>query len=165
MKSIVMSVILTLLLTFAIAVAAENLLEPQTCKQCSVDRKTYAQSRMLIVYADGTSIGACSLHCAAAELQNNSKKLGTFILVADYNTRELIDARTAVWVLGGKKKGVMTALPKWAFAKKEDALQFIREYGGTLNTFEQAMKAATLEVLEHLVEEKEVEKEIIRVMQ
>ncbi len=63
----------------------------------------YAQSRMFIVYADGTTVGVCSLHCAAAELKKNKDKQVKSLMVADYVTKALIDARTAIWVVGGNK--------------------------------------------------------------
>jgi copper chaperone NosL len=36
----------------------------------------------------------------------------------------------------------MTKRAKWAFEKKEDAEKYIAEHGGTLATFEEAMKAS-----------------------
>jgi hypothetical protein len=67
-------------------------------------------------------------------------------MVADYTTSELIDAKTATWVVGGKKQGVMTTLAKWAFAKEEDARNFITENGGQVTPFDEVMKAANEEV-------------------
>jgi nitrous oxide reductase accessory protein NosL len=54
----------------------------------------------------------------------------------------LLDAEKGFWVIGGNKPGVMTKRAKWAFAKKEDAENFISENGGNLASFEQAFKAA-----------------------
>ena len=67
---------------------------------------------MLIVYADGTTVGECSLNCAVVEMKENGGKKVTALLVADYATKELVDARGATWVVGGKKSGVMTSQPK-----------------------------------------------------
>jgi nitrous oxide reductase accessory protein NosL len=36
----------------------------------------------------------------------------------------------------------MTKRAKWAFEKKDDAEKFIKENGGTLATYDEAMKAA-----------------------
>lgn len=162
MKTILVHLILIMLFSSASAVAADTAEEPKTCNQCSMNRASYAQSRMLIVYADGTTTGACSLNCVAAELHNNSSKEVVSILVADYTTKELIDAKTAVWVVGGKKKGVMTVLAKWAFARQEEARLFIAENGGTVSSFEQAMNLATMEIQDQIAEQKAVEKEILR---
>jgi nitrous oxide reductase accessory protein NosL len=119
---------------------------PKSCKQCGMDRTVFDRSRMLIVYADGTSAGVCSLHCAAAEMRQNRGKQVTSLMVADYRTKELTDARTATWVVGGREVGVMTALPKWAFARAEDAQQFVKENGGEITSFDKVMKSAEDEV-------------------
>ncbi|HEX2770467.1 MAG TPA: nitrous oxide reductase accessory protein NosL, partial [Geobacteraceae bacterium] len=65
--------------------------------------------------------------------------------VADYNSRKLIDARPATWVIGGSKQGVMTEVPKWAFAKKDDAQKFVKENGGRVTTFDEALNLALRE--------------------
>lgn len=62
--------------------------------------------------------------------------------MGDYNTKNLIDAEKAFWVIGGSKKGVMAERAKWAFEKRDEAERFMRENGGKLATFEEAMKAA-----------------------
>jgi nitrous oxide reductase accessory protein NosL len=65
--------------------------------------------------------------------------------VADYNTKKLIDAKSAAWVIGGSKKGVMTQVAKWAFADKKGADAFIKQNGGKPATFDEALKAAEKE--------------------
>ena len=64
------------------------------------------------------------------------------IQAADYGTRELIDAESAHWVIGGNKPGVMTRRAKWAFASQSDADAFIAAHGGNADAFEVAVKAA-----------------------
>lgn len=122
--------------------AADKVENPKVCKQCGMDRTVFAHSRMLIVYADGTTVGVCSLHCAAAEMKQNKDKQVKSLMVADYTTRELIDAKTAIWTVGGKKEGVMTSQAKWAFAREEDAQKFVQENSGKITPFNQAIKAA-----------------------
>jgi hypothetical protein len=112
------------------------------CPICGMDRNTFAHSRMLIQFEDGSQFGSCSLHCAALELAYHPGKVPTRIKVADYNTRQLVDAETAVWVIGGSKMGVMTANAKWAFGHGKNARQFIAQYGGEIADFETAMSAA-----------------------
>jgi nitrous oxide reductase accessory protein NosL len=131
------------------AKAADGVESPKACKQCGMDRTTFAQSRMVIVYADGSSVGVCSIHCAAAELKQNMGRQVTSLMVADYATLALTDAKTAIWVVGGRIKGVMTSVAKWAFAKEKDAQKFAQENGGEVTTFEQAMKSAEKEVAEN----------------
>jgi nitrous oxide reductase accessory protein NosL len=125
---------------------AQNAVEaPKSCELCGMDRTYFAHSRMLIVYADGSSIGTCSLHCAAADLKKNGGKKVKTLQVADLNSKKLIDARKATWVTGGKKSGVMTNVAKWAFAKKTDAEQFVKAQGGKIASFEEALALAQAE--------------------
>ena len=68
-----------------------------------MDRVAFSYSRMTIVYADGTSSGTCSLNCAAVEMKENKGKKVKSLNVADFNSRKLMDARAATWVIGGSK--------------------------------------------------------------
>jgi len=125
------------------AAAIEN---PKDCSACGMDRTANAQSRMLITYVDGTAVGVCSIHCAAAELKMSKDKAVKSLQVADYATLELLDAKTAVWVVGGDTRGVMTQTAKWAFAKEEAAQQFAAAHGAKVTPFDQVMKLAEAEV-------------------
>jgi nitrous oxide reductase accessory protein NosL len=144
----ILFLILCLILTGAVAGAADTVENPKHCRQCGMDRTVFAQSRMLIVYDDGATAGVCSIHCAAIEMKLNRERQVKSLMVADYTTRELIDARTAIWVVGGRKGGVMTAVAKWAFANEKDALIFVKENGGKVTKFDEAMKAANEETVE-----------------
>jgi nitrous oxide reductase accessory protein NosL len=120
----------------------EDVKEHAACKYCGMDRAKFASSRMLIEYDDGTKLGACSLHCVAIDLAVQIDKTPTAIRVADMGTQVLVDAEKAVWILGGKKPGVMTKRGKWAFAEKAAAQAFRKENGGTIVSFEAALRAA-----------------------
>lgn len=145
MKRLFAVAVVTLLTLGGVARADHHLgdvKEHAACKHCGMDRAKFASSRMLLEYDDGTKLGACSLHCVAVDLAVQVDRSPTAIQVADMGTQALIDAEKAVWVLGGKKPGVMTRRGKWAFADKAAAKAFQKENGGTLVTFEAAMKAA-----------------------
>lgn len=116
--------------------------EHAACKYCGMDRAKFASSRMLVEYDDGSKLGACSLHCVAVDLALQIDKTPTSIQVADMNTQVLVDAEKAVWVLGGKKPGVMTKRGKWAFAERSAAQAFVKENGGKIVPFEAAMRAS-----------------------
>ena len=122
--------------------AQDDIQKEPSCKYCGMDRAKFAHSRMLVTYDDGTTLGTCSLHCLAIDLAVNLDKTPSSIEVGDFNSKNLIDAEKAFWVIGGNKSGVMTQNAKWAFEKKEDAEKFIMENSGTLATFDEAMKAA-----------------------
>ncbi len=132
------------ILTFASIVFAieADITKHSSCTYCGMDRAKYFHSRVHIEYDDGTSFGACSLHCAAVDLANNIDKSPKSIGVGDYNSKKLIDAERTFWVIGGKKPGVMTVNAKWAFEDKHAAEKFIKENGGVLATFDDAIKAA-----------------------
>ena len=126
----------------AFALAQQDIDQHANCKYCGMDRKMFAHSRMLLVYEDGSELGACSLHCVAVDMALNIDKMPKTIQVADFNTKSLIDAEKAVWVIGGEKPGVMSKRAKWAFEKKADAEAFIQANKGTLADFEAAIKAS-----------------------
>jgi copper chaperone NosL len=128
--------------SLALAQSHEDISATPSCKYCGMDRHAFAHSRMVIEYDDGTTVGVCSLHCAAIDLSLNIDKTPKTIWVADYNTKKLTDAEKATWVMDPAKPGVMTRTAKWAFAKKEDAVKFTKETGGNLATFENCLKAA-----------------------
>lgn len=138
------SVLLVICLVVGSALWAygQDFKEITACKYCGMNREMFAHSRMLIEYDDGTKTGLCSLHCAALDLALNLDKKPKAIRVGDYGTKDLIDAETAAWVIGGNKPGVMTKNAKWAFAKKEDAEKFRGEHGGSLAGFDEALEAA-----------------------
>jgi copper chaperone NosL len=112
------------------------------CKYCGMNRETFAHSRMFTEYSDGTKEGTCSLHCTAVDLALNLDRTPKSIQVGDYNHKGLIDAETAVWIIGGNKPGVMTKNAKWAFANKADADKYRQENGGRIATFDEALEAA-----------------------
>lgn len=113
-----------------------------SCPLCGMNREKFQHSRMLLEYDDGTVFPSCSLHCAAADIAINLDRVPDQILVADYDTHALINAETATWVIGGDVPGVMTKQAKWAFADKPAAEAFVKAHGGSLATFDAAIKAS-----------------------
>jgi copper chaperone NosL len=141
----VLSLTMVICLVFtgmAFAQTKDDVTLHKACKHCGMDRGTYDFSRMLIEYNDGSHAAFCSLHCAAVDLANNIDKTPAAIKVGDFNAKQLIDAETAFWVIGGNKPGVMSRTGKWAFEKEGDAQNFIKSNQGKLASFEEAMKMA-----------------------
>jgi len=137
--------ILTVALLFlsgTITFAQDDLKDHRSCGICGMDRKEYGFSRMLVQYEDGGTAGVCSLNCAVIELALNKGRKVKALLVADRDSRTLIDAEQAVWVMGGKKPGVMTQRPKWAFGSPAAAGAFIEAYGGKVVPWSEALAAA-----------------------
>ena len=133
---------LILSLSAGFCLAQDDVAKQASCKYCGMDRKTFAHSRMLVTYEDGSTMGTCSLHCTAVELALNIDKTPKSIEVGDFKTKKLIDAEKAFWVIGGSKPGVMTKRAKWAFESKADADAFIKENGGKPASFDEAIKAS-----------------------
>ena len=128
------------------ALAQSDIEDHRSCAYCGMDRKAYGYSRMLIQYEDGSVTGVCSLHCAVIELDANQGRTVKALLVADRDTRTLIDAEQAIWVMGGKKRGVMTQLPKWAFQTMAAAEAFIKTNGGKIVSWKEALSTARKEL-------------------
>lgn len=139
--SMLMTMMVCVLLP-AMASAQDDIQKHPSCKYCGMGRDKFAHSRVLIEYDDASAVGTCSIHCVAIELALNIDKTPKAIQVGDYNSKALIDAEKAFWVIGGSKPGVMTKRAKWAFEKMKDAKTFTKENGGDIVTFDVAMKAA-----------------------
>ncbi|GAB4258129.1 MAG: hypothetical protein Kow0092_05520 [Deferrisomatales bacterium] len=115
---------------------------PSQCHYCGMRRTEFGHSWVEIRYDGERPLGFCSLHCASIHLVVRSHKVPGQILVGDYRTRKLIDARRAHWVIGGDEPGVMTLRAKWAFEGRTEAEDFIEKHGGRLGCFDEALKAA-----------------------
>jgi len=127
---------------FSMAQVQDDLQAHPACKYCGMDRKQFAHSRMLIEYEAAAPAATCSIHCVAVDFALSIDKMPKTISVGDYSSKALIDAEKAYWVIGGSQMGVMSKRAKWAFEKKDQAEKFVKENGGQLATFDEAMKAA-----------------------
>ncbi len=116
------------------------------CVRCGMDRDGFGYSRMLVVFEDGAEVGTCSLNCAVGAVRDEPGRRVRSLQVADHDTRELLEAKEATWVIGGTKPGVMTNVPKWAFGKRADAEAFVARFGGRLAAWEEARAAAEGEI-------------------
>lgn len=144
MKNIWIALLLVLsLATFCLAV--DKVEAPDGCVHCGMNRTKFAHSRMIVTYKDKSSAGTCSINCIVTDLKKSKKEPQSF-QVGDYNSKKLIDAKTATWVIGGSKRGVMTPVAKWAFADKKNAEEYIQKNGGKLATYDDALKATEKEL-------------------
>ena len=90
---------------------------------------------------EGKAEQFCSIHCLVKALKQG-KKIED-IQVVDTTSLAFIDAKKAYYVVGSHKRGTMTRVSKYAFAKKADAQAFMAKNGGDLTNFEGALKEAT----------------------
>jgi nitrous oxide reductase accessory protein NosL len=122
------------------AVAADKDIEKiPSCQYCGMDREKFGSTRMIVEYANGTTIGTCSIHCAAVDLAQSFGKEIKVLRVADYRGGKLIDAEKAHWVVGAGIPGVMAAMSRVAFADKTDAEAFRKDKGGEIGDFDAAI--------------------------
>lgn len=122
------------------AVAAEKDVEKiPSCQYCGMDRGKFASTRMIVEYANGSTIGTCSIHCAAVDLAQSFGKEIKALKVADHRSGRLTDAEKAAWVLGAGIPGVMAAKSRVAFADKTEAEAFRKDKGGEIGDFDAAI--------------------------
>ena len=148
MKKLILLISALLLVATLVIGSQSDIVNHPSCPHCGMDRGKFSFSRMLLVYDDGSEVGTCSIRCAAVDMVNNLDKAPVQLMVGDYSTDELIDAEIAVWVIGGKRPGVMSRRAKWAFAQRADADAFIAENNGEIATFEQALQATYTDLYE-----------------
>ena len=83
----------------------------------------------------------CSLHCLVEDEELNHADLQD-IKVIDVPSLKFIDAKTAYYVVGSKKKGTMSMISKYAFKNLEDAKKFAKKNGGKVTDFNGAYNEA-----------------------
>jgi len=64
------------------------------------------------------------------------------IKVFDLVSKDYISATGAFFVLDSKKKGTLSKISKFAFSKKDEAVQFQKKFGGRLVSFEEVLSSA-----------------------
>ncbi|MFN6961807.1 MAG: nitrous oxide reductase accessory protein NosL [Rhodocyclaceae bacterium] len=116
------------------------------CPYCGMDRRQYHHSRMLIQYSDDLADGTCSLHCAAISLSLNVDREPKAIWVGDNaaagEPKPLVLVDKAIFLVGSKIPGVMTARSKVAYGTEEAAKAAQAANGGELVKFDDALLAA-----------------------
>jgi len=134
---------LVVIVVTAFVIASGNFVfaDENSCAYCGMKKAMFGHSWVTVTHEDGSTVGVCSVHCAAIDMALNIDKPAKNITVGDYNSKKPIEADTAYWVIGGNKMGVMTARAKWAFDSKDAADNFIKQNGGKPATFEDVMKA------------------------
>lgn len=147
MRKFLLGLMICLLLAPAGVMAAAQVESPDECKYCGMNRTTFGHSRMVVTYTDGSSTGTCSINCILIDMNESKGKTVKSFQVGDYNSRKLIDAKKAVWVIGGRKNGVMTPVAKWGFEQKKAAQSFIKANGGKIGTFDDVLAMTRKELV------------------
>lgn len=111
------------------------------CNVCGMHLTKFYKTNHAVEFKNGHKEQYCSIHCLGKVHENHSEKIKT-IEVVDTNTLEFIDATKAYYVVGSSKKGTMSAVSKYAFKSKEDAISFQKEFGGEIKNFEDTLNIA-----------------------
>jgi nitrous oxide reductase accessory protein NosL len=138
--------LLLLAATLALAAGQPDIEKDPACAMCEMNRDKFSHSRAIIEWEDGTTTPLCSINCVVAKLDPPPALKVKRIMVADKDSKELLQADKAFWVVGGDERGVMTREPKWAFASNEGAENFIKKHGGEKVNYEEVMKRARQDI-------------------
>ena len=111
------------------------------CPICGMNLKKFYKTSHAAITKDGQKRQYCSMRCLLVDMKTHQIDKNS-IKVVDVISQKLIPAKQAYYVVGSKIKGTMSKISKLAFAKKDDALNFIKKYGGKLMSFEQALNIA-----------------------
>lgn len=126
---------------------AENDIEQYPrCVICNMDRRKFHYARHLLHYGDGHAEGACSINCAAECMLKERRRGFRAVYAPDYGAegepKPLIEATTAVYLIGSDLRGVMTPVSKYAFAHDETARKAQAIAGGKIGNFDDALASA-----------------------
>lgn len=119
------------------AILVQNTKQKRYCAMCGMDLVNHYKTSHMATYK-GKKYQYCSFHCLEDHLGEgivlkNPK-------VVDVTSLKFISVADAYYVVGSSKKGTMSRISKYAFAKKEDAQKFQKLYGGKIMNFNEARK-------------------------
>lgn len=120
----------------------------QKCPYCGMDRKEHNKTRMLVQYSDDLADGVCSIHCLALSLSLNIDREPKGIWGPDFAStvepRPLLPVDKLTYLIGAELKHAMTKKSKHSFASADVAKEFQAKHGGTLATFNEALRESYL---------------------
>jgi len=109
------------------------------CPKCGMNLPIFYRTNFS-AKVDGKVEQFCSMHCLIEEIK--SGKNVEDIQVVDNSTLKFIPAKDAYFVVGSSKPATMSKVSKYAFAKKEEAEEFAKRFGGKVMKFDNALKIA-----------------------
>jgi len=112
------------------------------CSVCGMILKIFYKTSHAVILKDSKKKQYCSIRCLIADWPIIKDKIKE-ILVVDAKTGELIDAKSAYYVVGSKVQGTMSIVSKIAFAKEDDAKAFQQKFGGKIADFNTVFKMAS----------------------
>jgi nitrous oxide reductase accessory protein NosL len=136
-KLSVLALVLVILIPFE--ASAGDRVERESCEVCGMYIDSFKDTSGTLEFKDGRKLATCGVACTV-RLVNDQGGPGAFttIMVRDWNTKKLVSASEAVYVIGSKI--IPDMIPNLiAFAGKEDAEAFKAKEGGELINFTQAL--------------------------
>ena len=110
-----------------------------SCINCGMSLKMFYKTSHIATLADGSKKQYCSIACLSSDMK---KEHVVSVEVVDAKTEKIIDAKKAYYVIDSDVRGTMSKRSKLAFRMRQDAEAFIKEHGGKIISFQQALKAA-----------------------
>lgn len=138
-KGIVILMVLLLWggLMFGVVQAADQ----KYCPLCSMNLQMFWKTTHWLTFSDGMKTGYCSIHCASKAYEKRTLEIDKWE-VADYDTKLLINAYKAHFLIGSDLPGTMTPISKLAFGSVSTAQEYQKKHQGTVSDFNRALEKA-----------------------
>ncbi len=113
--------------------------DAKSCSVCGMKLPMFYKTNHAAKDSKGETKQYCSIHCLV-DHKHSEKTTDEGVVAVD--TLKFIDAKKAFYVIASKKKGTMSKVSKYAFSTKEKAQEFVKNNGGKMASYEQAVVEA-----------------------
>ena len=128
----------TALFSFNKNVPSGTIMGTSSCPICNMKIKKFYKTSHAVQYNNSKKEHFCSMHCFSKRLKK--RKDIKSIYAVDANSNQLINAKTATYVIGSDVPSTMGGKSKVAFSSKSAAQKFQKKHGGTIGTYTKALK-------------------------
>ena len=134
----IVGVVLVLLFYALTTVGADT--RRRECTVCGMWIDQYEHTKHVVNLRGGNTEYFCSIACASKYIDVNGREIYK-IKVADFITKQLIDADYAFYLVDSNIPGVMSYISMIAFSTSKSAEEFREIHGGKIMTFEEALSS------------------------
>ncbi len=135
-KTVVLALAVLLVLVSAVAVTAQT--AQDKCPTCGMSISEHQNTAFVVTMKTGEEVHYCCAHCGLWVLATDMGKVQS-AKTRDFITGEWMGAEKAVYLY--KSKAVPSCAPSWiAFKSKKQAEMFKKGFGGTIFSYEAALK-------------------------
>lgn len=121
-----------------VTIAAHGAETALKCSLCGMNIEGNENTAYEITFTDGKVVTYCCPHCGLYESSMAKDKIQS-ARARDFISGEWMNPAEMTFLL--KSSAVPACAPSWiAFGKKEDAEKFQKGFGGTIYTFDEALK-------------------------